>query len=91
MKDTVRVYGTTTFEVSVDPVAVLEKIDVGIPHGDWVVEDKTKDGKTVYMQMTEVSAGQHSFSHEAGIVSAAKYERYKAKELLIEYLKSQRS
>jgi len=81
MMKKVTVYGTTRLHVEVDPISVLEQVHPIPPH-DWIVE---KDGK--YIQMTEVSAGQHSFEQEVGEVTKEVYEVYKAKEILINFLR----
>lgn len=78
-----KVWGTLRHEVEVNPLHVLEEINI-INRGDWIIE---KGGR--YIQMTEVSAGQHSFDHKVGEVSKEVWELYKARELLINHLKSQ--
>lgn len=79
MKD-VHVNATAILKVYVNPISVLQEINI-IPRRDWIIQ---KDGK--YIQMTEESAGQHSFDDEVGEVSKEMYDIWKARDLLIEYL-----
>ncbi len=69
-------------DLNVDPIHVINEINI-VDKGDWIVE---KNGK--YIQMSEQSAGTHSFDHEVKEVGVYTYELYKAKELLLNYLKA---
>lgn len=78
------VYGNISQKVEVDPIDVLKSINVISPYS-WIIE---KDGK--YIQMTEESAGQHSFEMEVGEVTKEIFDAFKAKQVLIDYLKKQK-
>lgn len=81
MSKRIEVYADIRQKVYVDPVQVLENINI-IDEGDWIVK---KDGK--YIQMTEQSAGQHSFDTDVKEVTKEIYDLWKGQQNLINYLK----
>jgi len=84
MRKTITVPGTIRTQVEVDPINVLQSIHP-IPAHDWI---EVKEDK--FIQMTEVSAGQHSFEKEVGEVSKDIYEVWMAKQTLIKFLNEQK-
>lgn len=78
----ISVYGNSRVKVIVNPIDVLEEINI-IPKDDWIVE---KDGK--YIQMTEEGSARNSVEKEVKPVSEEIYKLVQAKKLLIKYLKS---
>ncbi len=71
-------------KVDIDPIDVLEKVNI-IGADNWIV----KEGKK-YIEMTEHSAGSHSFDGQVGEVPKKIYDLYQAKQLLIDYLKEKK-
>lgn len=80
-KKKIEVWGTTRQKVIIDPINVLEEIHI-IPEGDWITLENGE-----YFQMTEESAGQHSFSQKVKKVSKEVFEVHNAKFKLIKYLR----
>lgn len=74
------VFATTCMKVDIDPVSVIGKLGI-IPSGDWIVVRGNK-----FIQMTEQSAGQHSFDYEVGEVSKEVFDAYNAQQTLIKFL-----
>lgn len=81
-----KVYASIRQEVSIDPIDVLEKLDI-IPYRDWIV--KSSAGK--YIHMTEQSAGSHSFDDAVGEVSQETYDLYMAQKLLVNHFKNKKT
>lgn len=84
-----KVYATIHQQVEVDPIDVIKEINI-IPKGDWIVVKKSLKGEKIYVQMTEESAGSHSFDREVGEVSKKVYDLYMAPKLLINYLEEKK-
>lgn len=84
-----KVYASIRQQVEVNAIDVIEQINI-IPKGDWLIVKKTPEGKKIYVQMTEVSAGQHSFDQEFDQVSKKVYDLYMAQKLLLDYLMSRK-
>lgn len=73
MNGKIKLHGSQIFEVHVDPLEAIEKIENMYFHGDWVEE---RNGK--YFLVQEVDAGQHSFDRDVKEVDKETYELYKA-------------
>jgi len=77
----IEVHASIVTKVIVDSIDVLNQINIINPN-DWIIK---KDGK--YIQMTEQSAGQRCFDVKVCEVSKEVYDAYKAKLILIKYLR----
>lgn len=80
-----KVWGTASLEVYVDPISIIEEINV-LPNGAEWIKVEEKDGKTVYSLYEEAGAGSHSFDHKIGETTKEVYDLYMAKELFLKHL-----
>jgi hypothetical protein len=76
-----KIYADARLEVYVEPIDILNKINI-VDSGDWIIKEKDK-----YYQMTNQSAGTHSFEAKVCEVSLDTYNAFMAKKILIEYLR----